>query len=108
MPLEKFSLSFPQIQFPSYGSDRDSTERHVRPQNFLPVGFLVAGIVFEDTSLRLRYAPRIHPVFLAAETLAAVGATLIGLLENWPIQNCPVIFGLLFKCDINFPFFRFS
>ena len=37
MPLEKFSLSCPQIQFPSYSNDRDSTETHVRPQNFLPV-----------------------------------------------------------------------
>ena len=37
MPLEKFSLSCPQIQFPSYGSSRNSTERHVKPQNFLSV-----------------------------------------------------------------------
>ena len=72
MPFEKLSMSCPQIQFPSYGSDRDSTERHVRPQNFFTSAFLVAGIVFKDTSVRLRYAPRIHPVFLAAETLAAV------------------------------------
>ena len=37
MALEKFSLSCPQIQFPTYGSDRESTGRHVRPQNLLPV-----------------------------------------------------------------------
>ena len=53
-PTENFNHT------PSYGSDRDSTERHVKPKNFFTIGFLVAGIVFEDTSLRLGYAPRIY------------------------------------------------
>ena len=40
-----------------------------------------------------------------------VGATLIGLLKNWPmknwpVENWPVIFGLLFRCDVKFSVFQ--
>ena len=37
--------------------------------------------------------------------VSALGATLIGLLKNWPVKNWPVIFGLLFGCDVKFSVF---
>ena len=39
--------------------------KDMRGLNFFTSGFLVAGIVFNDTSLRFTYASRIHSVFLA-------------------------------------------
>ena len=104
MPLEKFSLLCPQIQFPSYGSDRDSTERHVKPRNFLPVVswlqelFLkIPAFVLDMRHVYIQYfwLPRFSPLWCSGTSFASHGRGLG--FEPGRVRSCISCFFMWFR-----------
>ena len=81
--------------------NRDSTERHVRLKIFHQ-WLLVVGI-FSDASFRLRYVPRFHSVFSAAEASplwrsgTSFASHAMGLrFEPGRVRSCIFVFCFFF------------